>query len=393
MHDYVRELSGRYLFHPDSIKVLAEVFKDDLSKVAESFKRPGSRYFFRVNTLKTSSEELASRLGSSGVQIYRHDHLDEALYVNVEGPLPLPEVDKRIVVDKYAAESILQGAHVYAPAVLKCPKLRRGDEVAITDIHGQIVGVGRMVMGETEILTYRRGLAVEVTSPIYRVLSLRETDEYKLGLLHPQSLPAMVTSRVLDPQPGETIIDLNCSPGGKLTHISQLMQNTGVVIGVDRNKRKIDVAKYNVERLGCRNVKLMVADSRYLHLDYPSLKVDKCLVDPPCSALGVTPKLYVTTTMDRIRSLADYQKQFLRAASMMVKDGGTIVYSVCTVTREECEEVVRFGVDALGLEVAEQNPHIGEGGLKYFGDDAELLQRFSPHKNGLGYFIARLIKK
>ncbi|MBS7651105.1 hypothetical protein KEJ35_07160, partial [Candidatus Bathyarchaeota archaeon] len=114
-------------------------------------------------------------------------------------------------------ESVMQGAHVYAPAILKCSKIRRGDAVAITDIHGQIVGVGRMVMGESEILTYRRGLAVMVTSPLYRVPSMRETEEYKCGFLHPQSLPAIVTSRVLDPQPGETIIDLNCSPGGKLT--------------------------------------------------------------------------------------------------------------------------------------------------------------------------------
>jgi len=393
LHDHVMELSRRYLFHPDSIEVMAEVFKGDLVRAIESLRRPGPRYFLRANTLKVSAGELAARLGSLGVPIYRHECLDEAIYMNVEGPLAIPDVGKRVVVDKYAAESVMQGAHVYAPAILKCSRLRRGDEVAITDVHGQIVGVGRMVMGESEILTYRRGLAVMVTSPIYRVPSMRETEEYKCGLLHPQSLPAMVTSRVLDPQPGETIIDLNCSPGGKLTHISQLMQNTGTVIGVDRNRRKIDAARYNVERLGCSNVKLLVSDSRYLHLDYPSLRADRCLVDPPCSGLGVSPKLYVTTTRDQIRSLADYQKQFLKAASMVVKTGGTIVYSVCTFTREECEGVVRFGVESLGLEVAEQNPHLGGGGLDDFGDDAELLQRFTPHEFGIGYFIARFIKR
>ncbi|MBS7651104.1 hypothetical protein KEJ35_07155, partial [Candidatus Bathyarchaeota archaeon] len=93
------ELSKRYLFHPDSITVMAEVFKGELVRAIESLRRPGRRYFLRANTLKVSAEELASRLGYLGIPIYRHECIDEALYMNVEGPLPIPEAGKRVVVD------------------------------------------------------------------------------------------------------------------------------------------------------------------------------------------------------------------------------------------------------------------------------------------------------
>lgn len=363
-----------------------------MEQVVRSLKIPSQRYFLRVNTLKTTPEDLISRFQSRNIELHRFDPIPEAVFTHVEGPFQIPNVMKRIVVDKFAAEAILQGAHVYAPAVLKCSKLHRGDVVAITDIHNQVVGAGVMRMSETEILTLRMGLAVEVTSPLYRGLSLRETEEYAEGLLYPQSLPAMVTSRVLDPHPGETIVDLNCSPGGKLSHISQLMQNAGRVIGVDRNPKKIEIARRNIQRLGCSNVTLISHDARYLDIDYPDLKADKCLVDPPCSALGLAPKLYVDISERSIRNLADYQRQFLGEASRITKDAGSIVYSVCTVTRQECEEVARYGVEKLGLKLAEQKLSLGEGGLEGFEDEASLLQRFDPRKHGIGYFIARFVK-
>jgi len=364
-----------------------------VEQVVRSLKIPNQRYFLRVNTLKTTPEDLISKFHSRGVELHRFDQIPEAAFTHVEGPFQIPDVKKRIMVDKFAAESVLQGAHVYAPAVLKCSRLHRGDQVAITDTHDQIVGAGVMRMSETEILTLRKGLAVQVTSPMYRGLSLRETEEYEKGLLYPQSLPAMVTSRVLDPQPTETIIDLNCSPGGKLSHMSQLMENVGRVIGVDRNSKKIEIARRNLQRLGCSNVTLISHDARYLDIDYPELRADKCLVDPPCSALGLAPKLYVDVSKREIRNLADYQRQFLSAASRITKEGGSIVYSVCTVTKQECEEVVRYGLEKLGLSLSEQKLRLGGGGLRDFGDEASLLQRFDPAKHGVGYFIACFTKR
>lgn len=199
----------------------------------------------------------------------------------------------------------------------------------------------------------------------------------------------MATVRVLDPKPSETIVDMNCAPGGKISHISQLTQNTGRVLGFDRNRKKMAQVRQNLAWLGCTNVVLSIHDSRYLHHDFPGLKADRVLIDPPCSALGLRPKVYDFTTSTRIRNLADYQRQFIKAASQITKPGGVIVYSVCTFTMEECEEIADFAEDECGLEVTQQSPFLGSRGLSKFSDSGLLCQRFQPDVHEIGYFIAK----
>src|SRR5438046_5334596 len=129
-----------------------------------------------------------------------------------------------------------------------------------------------------------------------------------------------------------------------------------------RNTRKTKKAREQLESLHCKNYQLIAHDSRYAHLDY-TLRADKVLVDPSCTGLGVTPRLSVDTTMADVENLAAYQKQFMRAATALVKKGGTIVYSVCTITGEECEGVVRFEENELGLIETDARPIVGSGCL------------------------------
>jgi 16S rRNA (cytosine967-C5)-methyltransferase len=296
------------------------------------------------------------------------------------------------VVDKSTAESVLSGADVYAPGIVGCEGLKRHEEVGIVDVNGRLVGGGYSMMGEAQVLKVRKGLAVKITRRVYNVPSLRETDEFNQGLIYLQSFPAILAARNLDPKPGEIIVDLNCAPGGKLSHISQLMGNSGLIVGVDRRGPKISTVRETIRRLGCRNVNLIKHDARYLDVDFPSLKADRCLVDPPCSALGVTPKVYERRSEEEIEALSAYQKQFLTVASNIVKKGGVIVYSVCTVTLEECEEVAKFGVDECGLELEEQPFFFGSSGVGFTYQEVFSVQRFHPHIHGSGFFIARFRK-
>ena len=199
----------------------------------------------------------------------------------------------------------------------------------------------------------------------------------------------MATVRVLDPKPNETIVDLNCAPGGKLSHISQMMNNSGKVLGFDRNSQKIDQVRQNVTILGCKNVVLGIHDSRYLNDDFSGLKADRVLIDPPCSALGLRPKVHDFTTLDRVGHLADYQKQFIKSASRIVKPGGVIVYSVCTLTPQECEQAVKFAEQECALRVVEQKPILGSEGLSRYWPTGVACQRFHPHIHEIGYFIAK----
>lgn len=348
----------------------------------------GKRYYVRVNTLRTTPEEVKRRLAGRGFDVSQDEAITEALWVPVRGPFEVAMHPKKVMVEKFTAESVLQGANVYGPGIVRCRKLRLGDTVNVIDDEGEILASGIARMNETQILTFRKGLAIEVTEAKYKVPSFRETPEFRDGLIYPQSLPAILTSRILAPEPDDVVLDMTCSPGGKLSHISQLMGNRGRVFGVDRNRQKIDTAIETCARMGCSNVTLFVHDSRYLNSDFPSLKPDKILVDPPCSALGIMPKVYEYTKTSEIEALARYQRQFLATASKIVKPGGKIIYSVCTLSLQECEQNASYAETAFGLSIQEQSPMLGDPAVPIEGKLTERCQRFHPHKNDAGYFIA-----
>ena len=376
-------------FSLDVRNIVAEVFGPEAKETLEALTSPVSEYFVRCNTNKISPDELAHRLKDRGILVNRHPMIKEALGFPVKGPFDVPACSRDIVVDKKTAESVLQGANVYAPGIINCNSMREGDEVSVRSEVGEILASGKTLMNATEVLTFKKGLAVHIDKRRFNMIQIRELPEFQAGLLYPQSLAAMTTSRVLDPKSGETIVDMNCAPGGKLSHLSQLMDNSGRIYGFDRNQEKICQTRKVISKLGCINVTLSIHDSRYLREDMSSLEADKVLIDPPCSALGLRPKIYDFSEMERIRSLSSYQTQFISAASKIVKRGGTIVYSVCTFSSEECEQVVEQAAKDLNLKVIEQNLIVGaRSGLTNFAS-GRFCQRFDPRTDGIGYFIAK----
>ncbi len=387
--EHIDQLSKRYKFSSGIINHLKKVYKSELRIALDSMKIPGDKYYFRINTLKTAHDKVIKSMRKDGLEILENKYIEDCLYLPIKGPFNIKYPSKKIIVDKCTAESVMIGANVYAPGIVKCSGIRLNDKLTVVDPYDQPVATGIARMSEKEILSLRRGLAVETKSSIYSSPKLRETEYFTEGLIYLQSLPSILTGNILDPKPKEVIVDMTCSPGGKLSHLSQLMNNDGEIIGIDRNEKKISITRNTLNRLGCKNVKLLVQDSRYFHLDFPKIKADKCVVDPPCSALGILPKLYDFSDEEKILALAKYQRQFLKAASEIVRKGGSILYSVCTITLEECERIVKFA-QSYNLEIEEQNLYLGSHGIKLNKNDSnnEFLQRFHPHKHGVGYFIA-----
>ena len=366
---------------------LETVYRGRARRVLESLGHMGDRYYFRLNSLVSDPNDTLDRIRSRWIEAGLDDRVEGAGFLPVR-ETPVSQKGVPVVADKFAAEAVLHGAHLYAPGVKSCRGLRAGFEASVIDGEGRLAGLGVARQGETSILTVRQGVAVEVQQNRFGLPSLMETPWYQEGRIHLQSLPAMVTCAVLDPRPEDVIVDLNCAPGGKLSYLCQLSHNRSRILGFDRNDGKLERTRRQLQRLGCQNYQLLCHDSRYVHLDY-GLKADKVLVDPPCTGLGVTPKLSVETTADDVTNLASYQKQFLLAASHIVKPGGTIVYSVCTITGEECEEVAEYGVEELGLVLEDAEPMIGGRGL----DPGGMTQRFDPDVHGSGFFIARFRKR
>jgi 16S rRNA (cytosine967-C5)-methyltransferase len=199
----------------------------------------------------------------------------------------------------------------------------------------------------------------------------------------------MVAVRLLDPKPGETILDMCASPGGKSTHAAQLMENTGEIIAVDRSKSKVDTVLENAKRLGINIIKGVVYDSRYISEVLGKESVDAVILDPPCSALGVRPKLYYDRSYQDIVKLANYQRQFIREAVNVLRRGGKLLYTTCTFSPLENELNVVHAFSDFGLTPVPisfpsiKTPLLGIPGLQ-----------FDPHLHDTpGFFISILVKK
>lgn len=389
-------IASQYKYPLDIVEYFVATYGEQRTlRLLSSLKSPGKHYTIRANTLRADLATIIERLESRGIKVLQHREVEEALLIPVEGPFDVPREGKRVIADKYAAESVMIGSHLYAPGVLKAEEVKKGDQVYITDVFDQVVGFGVAEMDGSEMGAGRKGLAVRVEVTAYKVPSLRELPEHAEGLIYEQSLPSMVVSRVLDPQPGDYILDMCAAPGGKATHIAQLTRNQATVVALDHSKARITKLRENVVRLGAYSIRPIRSDSRYVYEDFPFfVKPNKILIDPPCSALGVRPKLYETSTLKDVEACAEYQKQFFRAAVKVLRSRGIIVYSTCTFTRHENEQLIEQVVEELGLELVEQGFVLGSSGEYEDPVLSAKVQRFYPDVHDVtGYFIAKLKKK
>lgn len=172
--------------------------------------------------------------------------------------------------------------------------------------------------------------------------NLANSDAFKNGLLTIQDESSMLVGYVLSPEKGEHILDCCAAPGGKSTHIGELLKNTGSVTSLDLHEHKVKLIKENAERLKLSNIKPRVLDSREASKVFESESFDKVLVDAPCSGLGVIrrkPDIKYVKTEEDVYALTSVQLQLLDEASKLVKKGGWLVYSTCSIDHDENEQV------------------------------------------------------
>jgi 16S rRNA (cytosine967-C5)-methyltransferase len=158
---------------------------------------------------------------------------------------------------------------------------------------------------------------------------------YQAGAFTPQSRASQLVATIVDPQPGERVLDLCAAPGGKTTHLAALMQATGELVAVERNPQRASALQATAERMHATNVTVVTADAKAFESDQ---SFDRVLLDPPCSGLGTLqshPDLRWRITADDFERLAAKQDQLLAAARGALRPGGTLVYSVCTLSPRE----------------------------------------------------------
>ena len=170
-----------------------------------------------------------------------------------------------------------------------------------------------------------------------------KTKAFEQGWFYVQDESSMLVARALKPKHHSKVLDTCSAPGGKTTHVAELMRQTGTVYAHDVYEHKIKLIEDNVKRLGLTNVVATLQDATTLNERYESDSFDAVLVDAPCSGLGILrrhPEVKITKQPSDLDEIMMIQKKILNTVAPLVKVGGTLVYSTCTVNRKENDKMV-----------------------------------------------------
>jgi 16S rRNA (cytosine967-C5)-methyltransferase len=219
--------------------------------------------------------------------------------------------------------------------------------------------------------------------------------EFKAGLFQVQDQAAQIAGHLLSVKPGYSVLDICAGLGGKSSHLAELMEGKGQVIGLDNNKGRLARLVENAKRLGINNILPVEADASMPLSSLFQNRFNRVLLDAPCSGLGVIsrhPDIKWNRREADIPRLAATQKTFLNAAASVVEKGGELLYVVCTISREENEEVVagflKENSDMSLVNLKEQAP-----GWCFDLIDEQGFYRTWPHKHHMDGFFAALFRK
>lgn len=164
------------------------------------------------------------------------------------------------------------------------------------------------------------------------------TDVFKNGWVTIQDISSQLVAEVMNPFSGAYVLDMCSAPGGKTAHIASIMNNTGKIFACDIYEHKLKLMKKNFERLGVTNVRLQLVDARNVKNHVKEESFDYILIDAPCSGLGVISHkvdLKYKVDIDNINDIVLLQREILESAKNLLKIGGELVYSTCTINKEE----------------------------------------------------------
>ena len=201
---------------------------------------------------------------------------------------------------------------------------------------------------------------------------------HEMGLYYIQEPSAMSAAALLAPKPGMRVLDLCAAPGGKSTQLATYLGDSGLLVSNEINTQRSRILSQNIERMGIKNAIVTNEDSFVLASHFPGF-FNAIQVDAPCSGEGMfrkLPEAIEQWSMENVAICAARQKEILDNAAVMLKPGGVIVYSTCTFSKEENEDVIECFL--------ERHPDF----------TLEEMERFWPHKvDGEGHFVAKLVRR
>lgn len=241
----------------------------------------------------------------------------------------IPQFLKDLLIEQYGEEistKIENGYKAQRPVTLRVNNLKTSLEKAKEKLDEAQI--------EYETISwYEKALIIKNV----REEEIRKLEIYENGEIYLQSLSSMLPPIILEPKAGENILDMTAAPGGKTTEIAALTENKAYITACEKNKIRAERLKFNLQKQGVKSANIMVEDARKLS-DYFSF--DKILLDAPCSGSGTENIFDKNFSKELVERSVKFQEELLSKALKILKPGGEMVYSTCSILKQENEKVL-----------------------------------------------------
>ncbi len=231
-----------------------------------------------------------------------------------------------------------------------------------------------------------------------REKDIQKLDIYEKGYIYFQSLSSMVPPLVLNPRPGESVLDMTAAPGSKTTELAMLMENKGEILANELDKIRYERLKFNVQMQGANIVQVINRRGEKLGDEYES-KFDKVLLDIPCSGEGrfiaTSPQTYRNWSLKNVNTLVKLQKKLFESGYKALKSGGELVYSTCTINRFENEFILDWVLNNFDIRLVDIELDIKDsikGNSEGLNTSIEKSIKILPSKVMEGFFVAKFRK-
>lgn len=351
----------------------------DYAVVNEAVKAAGKRHPGREGLVNAV---LRNAIRKKDAIPYPDPQKEPSLYVSVMHSHPLWLVGMWIkALGLEEATELCRANNEIPPLTMRVNSIKKNRREAMARISSEGGEAG-------ETLFSPDGLTLTTPAP-----ALRNAGYYREGLVHPQDEASQLISLLVDPQPGQSVLDMCAGFGGKTTHLSALMKNSGRIAAVDINGNKLAALKGLSLKLGATNIDTLTADAAG-DLGLPAGELfDRILVDVPCSGLGTlrrNPEIKWRLKAEDLEEYTSLQRKILSNASRYLKKKGIIVYSTCTINAAENEGIINeFMAGHGGYELVCPKSRLIDGNLI---DERGFFRTF-PHKHGMDGFFGAVLKK
>jgi len=403
-----QELANIFDYQPYMIERYIQMFgEQETVDLLKSFETPNP-IFIRVNTLKTNTNYLLNKLKEKGYDFENSEYIPYAYrlldsenygikseiekqnsnlktsdYKNEESP-------KKIKLDFSRSEEELREISWGSPESFDKTKNRPNISNSEEESYKILPFLNKSKSQITHLMNYRKK----------KVATLGSTHEYLIGKYYIQGFESMLPPLYLNPSESDLVIDMCAAPGSKTTQLAQIMSNKGKIIAVDISKSRINSLIYNLRR--CKVYNTIVLQKDATELLSMNLQPDKVLLDAPCSGEGIIrndPSRKKSKSPEDIKKLINLQIDLLITAVKMVKPGGFVMYSTCSIAPEENEFVVQTILDNYKkVKIVPIEDNFGMPGfINVFGvklsEDFLNARRYFPHIHDTNGFFLCLLQK